>query len=109
MNDSQNTTLTEPDDVPAGLSFPISATPSMTLPVVRRLTKEEAREKAEALKLRLRLASYRVFTNREFRFIVRFYHTCILTLFRNYNSLEGLGGSNDATSQAQHLATRPVP
>ncbi|KAE9379118.1 hypothetical protein N431DRAFT_451024 [Stipitochalara longipes BDJ] len=56
LDDSQNTTITEPDDVPIFI-------PTIARPVSVRLTMEEIRERAEVLKLRLKLASYKVRTN----------------------------------------------
>ncbi|KAF4625360.1 hypothetical protein G7Y89_g12804 [Cudoniella acicularis] len=57
LNDSQHTVLTEPDDV----ALPAPAIP-LSVPIA--LTKkEEARKKAAKLRLRLRLANYKVRTN----------------------------------------------
>ncbi|CAG8982737.1 hypothetical protein HYALB_00001018 [Hymenoscyphus albidus] len=60
LNDSQQTVLTEPDQLPtAPNSFEVPNVPRASSP----LTKEQAREKSKKLRLRLQLAAYKVQTN----------------------------------------------
>ncbi|KAH8895175.1 hypothetical protein GQ53DRAFT_839515 [Thozetella sp. PMI_491] len=58
---SQATTVTEPDAEPAAVQPPLRSIP-LPSPAQPRMTREQAREKAEILRLRLGLASYKLRT-----------------------------------------------
>ncbi|KAI0201496.1 hypothetical protein F4808DRAFT_459983 [Astrocystis sublimbata] len=61
INNSQATLISEPEVDAAAITAPTAAAPTHTRQ--RSMTREEARQKAEILRLRLGLASYKVRTN----------------------------------------------